>query len=365
MPSLQHLQEGYDPTGLVCLSIAQILQMIRAAKPYPHQGFAIFQKNAPDTVTYPELTYFIWVETADDISYIPTGKIYYYDGVSAWVDFTKLDGSRILPGTVDLAAIHTLGHTAAYDIIQVNAANTALQFVTVPNAIRTNTVPPDKLLAPDNTNSYVLTCIAGTKAFTLWSAFFVALASNTIPVDKLIRGAADTLGFYLRTKLDGSAIEWANVDVANLAAVGATAGQTIRRNLANTAWEFIPASSLAIVELTNGGAYWALPAGGAVLAVPHAVGTIPRMVNIRLRCSVSNNGYANGVDEIDLNAPIGVYASLETTPLYVWTVDATNITIQCATYSGNLPTPYFQPKAGGNSVAFDRTQWKIKVNLVA
>lgn len=301
--SLQHLREGLDPTGLTCISTSDLLQMIRAAQPYPKQGFAIFQSIAPDVITNPELAYFFWVKTIDDVNYIPTGEIHYYDG-SDWQDFTKLNGARILPHTVDINAL-SLALSAPYDIIQINALGNALIWRSIPDAIQTNTIPADRLLAPDALNKYILTCFAGAKTFMLVSGFFNTIDNNIIPTDKLVRGGVSTTASYLQTKPDGTGTIWAVVDVTNLAAAGALAGQSIRRKSDNSTWEYYtaPRSSVptwlpAVRNMYTGGdsAGWQAFNAGSV-GVP--VDAYAIMVQCKAQQSVGAG--ANGTFELRKN----------------------------------------------------------------
>lgn len=45
------------------------------------------------------------------------------------------------------------------------------------------------------------------------------------------------MGLVLRTNVGGTATEWAALDIANIGATGFAAGQVIRRNGGNNAWE--------------------------------------------------------------------------------------------------------------------------------
>lgn len=237
--AMQHLKEGLDPTALDCITLSELLQMIRNAKPYPKQGFIIFADDAPDVVTNPELEYFLWMKTVADV---PNKEVYYYNG-SSWELLPLIDGEYLGDHTVPLDKIKMTG-SSAFDILQVDATNSFLQFVAVVDAILNNSIPPIKLLAPDALYKYALVCLAGVKSFKLIDDIVAQdITDNVLPVAKLIRGGADTLKLFLSTKADGSAIEWANIDVANLAAAAGAAGQSIRRNAGNDAWEYFAPTS--------------------------------------------------------------------------------------------------------------------------
>ncbi len=232
---MQHIKSGVDLVSATCLTKSLVQQAIDTAYPYPKQGFLIYSPTAPDVVADPLLAYFWWVKT--DVSYVPLVPFepYYYSG-SSWTALPLLDGSRIAPGTIPLTALSMSGSTAFY-IIRANSTNNALEWVSIVNALVNNTIPPAKLLAPDSVYDYVLTCIAGVKAFMKPVDLFALLDPNIFPIASLIKGGANTLGLFLQTDPAGGNIRWINVDVANLAAAGYTAGQSLRRNAGNTAWE--------------------------------------------------------------------------------------------------------------------------------
>lgn len=232
--SMQHLKEGFDPTAEACITTAMLLQMIRNAQPYPSQGFIIWSASAPDVVTNPELEDFLWGEISGGNR---TQNIYYYNGTS-W----ELIPLELLDGSVTLAKLSLAG-TTPYYIIQVNAAGTQLVWTSIPSAIQDNTLPAAKLLVTDN-NNRVMTSIAGTKSFQLFADFLNALADNTLPIAKMVRGGAAATKNFLATLADGSAVEWTTLDIANILAAGLTAGQSLRRNAGNTAWEGYDATDI-------------------------------------------------------------------------------------------------------------------------
>lgn len=234
--SIQHLKSLIDFTSLTCISKSDIQQGIETAQPYPHQGMVIWQSTAPDVVTNSELATFLWGKTADDVDYVPTGDFYFYNG-SSWEEITLIDGSKLADGSVSLTKLSLTGSTP-YFIIQVNSLGTALQWVSVINAIVNNTLPVAKLVSPDSTNNYVLVSLAGVKSFATPTDFVTnVIVANTVPVAKLVPGAANALREFLSTKVDGSGTEWVTLDIARLYASGFNANEVAKRNAANNGWE--------------------------------------------------------------------------------------------------------------------------------
>ena len=352
--AIDHLIEGLDPTPLACITKADLLQMIRAAKPVDTEGWIHWSATAPDVVANPEMANFLWGQT---IAGLRTSNIYYYNGTS-W----ELIPLTILDGSITLSKIDLTGSTPYY-IIQVNSAGNALIWTSIISAIQSNTLPPIKLLVPNNTDTFILSSFAGTKAFVELVAFFAAIADNVIPVTKLIKGAANTLKQFLSTKADGSAVEWAAIDLANVGATGSSAGYAPRRNAGNTGWEYYNPSlgtALTLTTLTNSGTYYTIPASGAALTVAHGLSSIPINTRVVLRNATAVDGYVPG-DEIEIS---GLIADLsgDDTEAVAFTVctDGASITVASVTYTQGL---LYAAKTGGLA-NFDLTKWKIKIYLL-
>lgn len=358
---MQHIKTPVDLLSLPCITPANVQQAIDTAYPFPNQGFIIWADTAPDTVADPILRNFFWGLTVGGVKPINSEdlEVYFFNGTS-W----ELIPLQVLPGSIQLTDIDLDGSLPFY-IIQVNAGGTALQWISIPNAIQDNTIPPAKLLVQNNVDSFILTSFAGTKAFTEIAAFFAAIADGTIPVSKLTPGAADALRQVLTTNVAGTAVEWTRLDIANIGAIGSAPNQGVRRNAGNTAWEFYTPPVTSVVSLTNSGAYWAVPAGGSVIAIPHAQSAIPGMVRVVLRCAVATvDGYLLD-DELDL---FSVTCNSDGTDQYCAfsvATDATNITVGVLPLTGGPGLFSYFPKAGGAVVTFASANWLLKAYIIA
>lgn len=226
---MQHLQEGLDPTSLTCISTADLLQLIRNAKPFPNQGFIIADPDAPDVVASPELAFFLWIKT--DVSFVPLTplELYYYNGTS-WT----LVPIQVLDGSITLSKFSLVG-TSPYYIIQVAANGLSLQWISIPNAIQDNTIPPAKILAPADLLNYVLMARSGLSSYRTIVQFFADIADNTIPLNKLVFGGAN---LFLRMNPTANGLIYTTTDIADILAAGGTAGQFLKRNAGNTGWTF-------------------------------------------------------------------------------------------------------------------------------
>lgn len=352
--ALEHLIEGLDPTPLPCISKADILQMIRAAKPVTDEGWIHWSATAPNVVANPEMVTFLWGEV---IGGVRTSNIYYYDG-SSW----QLIPLTILDGSITLSKI-SLASSTPYYIIQVNSAGNALVWTSVVNAIQDNTIPPIKLLVPNNTDIFILGANAGTKSFYTAAVFF-ALLTNVIPVTALVKAGADPLKKFLSTKADGSLIEWTALDIANIGAAGATGGYYLKRNVGNTAWEFAaPAGGtpITVTTLTNSGVYYSIPASAAVLTVAHGLSSKPVNTRVVAINTTPVDGYVAG-DEIEISGLIADLSSDDTeSAAFVVCTDGTNITVASTTYTQGI---VYVAKTGGLTT-FDISKWKFKIYLMS
>lgn len=283
----QFLVEGLDTTGLECVTKADLMQMVRNAYPYNGYGWLINSQTAPDVVATPILENFIWVEL--DGNNDKTGNMYRYNN-GAWELIQLIDGSKMADNSLPISKILRGGN--ALDIIQANAANNALLWVAVTDAIQNNSLIPSKLVAPDGVNNYVLTCLAGVKAFTLFSTLATLFNNNTIPIAKLVQGAAN---LFLRMKSDGTVPEWTTAQIADLLAPGFAAGQVPKRNAGNTGWEpYTPAAGsvpqylAASATLQSGAIAWDTKTLGGI-----PTGSTAAILQIEMTSSVvgGDNGW--------------------------------------------------------------------------
>lgn len=257
--SQQYFIEGLDPTALACLTKADILQMIHAAKPYTAFGMLIFAVNAPDVVVNPEQKYFLWIKVVDLINYVPTGDIYYYNGTS-WTLWILLDGSKLTDNTVPLSKIKRVG-TAAYDIIQVNSTNNGLIYTSIVNAIQAASITLAKI-ANGGAGNFVFASIGGTNQFytpaqlvaLFGSAAFnlTQIANGGIGNDYFLMSISGINTFVLAANLVNY-IEDNTINKSKLLHTGGSAGQSIRINSAGNGWEFYtPGVSSAFSAHKNG-----------------------------------------------------------------------------------------------------------------
>jgi len=114
---------------------AQILQAIQEAKPASGLGILIYQSTTPDVSTYTEYATFIWINTT-------TTELKYWNGTS-WQLITGK--ASISDASVTISKLAVTGGTAL-QLIRVNAAATAFEFVNPADLFSTNSFPLNKLV---------------------------------------------------------------------------------------------------------------------------------------------------------------------------------------------------------------------------
>lgn len=183
MPSTrQFLTEGLDPTGLACISAADLLQMFRASLPASDIGYVIQSETTPDVTLYPELEQFLWVKPS-------TGESYVWNG--SWA-LTKTSVS-IADASVTSAKLSPSGGVPG-DIYQIDPSGTYVGFISIVNAITNNTIPVGKLVK--GSNGTVLVTKAGAISWetnaTFWADLIAVAPNGSIPVAKVAGGGVTT-----------------------------------------------------------------------------------------------------------------------------------------------------------------------------
>lgn len=204
--NLPILTAGFDPTIAPSTPTnSQLLQMVQAAHVATGIGVIYWGQSAPDLVTYPDAETALWGKL--DGSDVPTGEFFYFDPTDTWLPFTitALDGSKITNSTITANKLSTAGASAG-DILYFNGTSWTLAGIAA--SIADNTLPIAKLVKPASGTGQVLYFngstlewhnLTGTEILNL-------IANKAIAISKL---AVGSVRYVLRTKADGSAVEYA------------------------------------------------------------------------------------------------------------------------------------------------------------
>lgn len=359
MPSQQYFVEGFDPTvdPSACVSRAELLQLIRAAKTNVSlkTGLAIQADSAPDVVTYPELAYFIWLKS---VAGVPNGEFYYYNGTS-WTLLSIVDGSLLANNSIPLTKISRSG-AAALQLIQVNAAGTALVWASINDVIVNNTLPIAKLVGGGAGNK-ILTSLAGTNTWSTPDAVAALFSNNIIALAKVVNGGAGDFLFTSRSSTNQfitfdalmGFLTDGIITLAKLSGTGGTAGQAIRRNTSNNGWEFFTPITTAMVAVDLG--TQTVPAAYGVRTFNHSLGRIPYMITPYLICTTLDGDYSVG----DYYSLYRAYNDAGNGNEYLSGVVATTTNVQISFPAAHAT--YIFNKSTDSAFAITRANWSCKV----
>ncbi len=255
---MQYLIPGLDPTGQPCVSVADLLQMILAAKPADGVGFLLVQQDAPNVVTNPEQARCLWLST---VSGVLTGDAYYYDG-SAWELLIKFNVDNIPDGSITIEKLAPDGGSP-YQIIQLNSTASEFIFTTVIDAIANGTLPVTKLLMPGgNMRKLFGQDVSNAAIWYTLSTLAAYFDNGSIPLVKIEPPPHAANGYLVWGDPNGT-VQWAQMDLSDatsamlptggisiqkLARVGALPLQVLRINAAGNAWEIAsPTNQLSLV----------------------------------------------------------------------------------------------------------------------
>lgn len=176
--------EGFDPTGTVsCITRAQLLQMVHAAKPSAGAFMGVLADAAPDVVTYPDLAFAIWAETSGGQK---TGNFFYYDGAT-WQPWKLQDGTltadAFADGTIPKEKLSRSGGLAL-QVPAINGAGNAWTWSYAIDLISAGTLALTKL-AP-GTNGDVMYMSGGVWTSTPLQAVVDArIAATDLPASNI------------------------------------------------------------------------------------------------------------------------------------------------------------------------------------
>lgn len=169
MPSTRrYLIAGLDPTGLSCVSKADLLQMHSAEAPDTDIGFCIASETTPDAGTYTELSRFLWIKRS-------TRELYVHDGVSFGLAHATIN----IPSASITADRLSPSGGSPYYALAVNSAGTEITLQSVPTLIPTNSLSVTQLTKA-GVDSFLLT-FAGVNTWKSLADAWDILFLNAIP----------------------------------------------------------------------------------------------------------------------------------------------------------------------------------------
>lgn len=359
--------EGFDPSALPTTPTnAELLQMVRESQCASDVGELVLSATAPDVVLYPILKRFRWVKT--NLALVPTGEFYYHDG-SSWViekpAVGSITGDMLVDGTVGIEKLSPDGDPL--QIIRINAAGTAFEYVDIVDAIPDAGLSTDKLAAGSGADLALLSGLGGSWAPVSLQYFFGRIYSVVSGVtafsslaDKIVflRTSDNTVRTMTVNYVFGSAIESATeitgtavedyvplVDFSdglfkkvllsnllpNTGVVAGTYGypSAISVNAKGQVTSITAGTQSQRTTATFESTERVLPTvagSGGALTVAHGLSAAPIMWGMRLVCKTADGGFSPG-DIIDYRDVIFDTGATDYNFPYLLSVSATNIVV--------------------------------------
>lgn len=358
---------GFDFSSLSSITGAQLQQTVNGISPLSNKGLVYYGSVAPDVVNNARYARYIWVDTsaAPYVAKLWSG--------AAWVTIAPGAGG-ITEAMIAVASVSLLDDDGVtYKITRAfNDANdvTKARYLLWLDA-NGKRVEIGSLASVLATGSGTIAGIAGLDvgldnqilrmngASINWETvnFASDIADGSVALAKLASGAANQL-----IRCDGSGIPTyvSTINILTAMEQGAAGAlQEVRRNAANTAWEYhTPKFSKEMVEVTAA----ATLADGAF---PHAHGLgaiLPKKVEVVLVCVLNEaaTGYTAG-DEVDCPI-VNPVADVAGASYFSTARDTTNITVLI----NNTANMQVRHKATGVYTTITAaTNWKYRVRAWA
>jgi len=393
MASREFFDPGLDLTALAGdASNAQIGQAIRESVPATGLGLIIYQEGTPDLGTYTEYDTFLWIKPS-------TAETKFWNGAS-WQLTRGL--TVINDGDIGIAKLSVAG-SDPLDLIRVNGAGTAFEFVAPADLFANGSFALAKLAAAPDAGYGIVSGVGGVPEYVILAEHlkqslniiatalydFNSYANDTL----LVKSSADGFVYEMSPKTFSDAI-LANAPVAALNNQTYLYAIDGNRSQGNRIVRLNP-YGLFMTEIVTGAAYtnptsltvdaygrvtdvqttgvgkrtsetvettsYLIPTGygfANAVVIPHGLGGTPRHWQLRAYCNDAglDAGWGPSDPPMDLNA--FSVDSNESTIEYLLTIlaDATNIYVMRANSASGIKVPH---KTTGNSTAINTTKWRI------
>ncbi len=274
---------GVDISATNPVTQAQLMQAINQLAPKSNAGGVIIMSSAngvdfPDTANYPYLKRCVWIDTYTNPPVIrlhdQTGGNTFAEWDSIGLATNTITNAHIQNTTIQVGKLSPTGGNAK-DIFRINAAGTAIEFVD-PNAMfDTGDVPLTAL------------SVSGAPA-----AIAYLTRDSGGGLSWRIGNYSDLTGTPVLADQGVALAKIVNTDV------GASALQTLRRNVGNTATEWatpIFSQDSGWIDLASD-----VTGSGAIIQQPHNLTTTPTLLRAAFQCLSTDLGFAAG-NVVDVN----------------------------------------------------------------
>lgn len=195
---LNDLVEGLDPSGLIQISGAQLLQMVRNAVAADSKFFGIFDESEPDVVTTPRYARYSWFKPSEISSPVERR----WSGTE-WIPVSIGDevitSAMIEDGAITLAKLYNPGGEAL-KLLRVNAGGTGFELWTLENPVKSVTLAMLSSAGGTNNQFIHVNAFGGFEFFDLIATNYIPansitpdlFFSNSVPGDQYRVNAAGT-----------------------------------------------------------------------------------------------------------------------------------------------------------------------------
>ena len=388
MATRDFLNPGIDLTVLPAAATnAQITQSIRESTPATDIGYLIKQEGTPDVSTHTEYTTFFWLKPS-------TSEVKFWNG-SSW---QLIRGLTVLNDGSILISKLGVGDGDPGDLIRINSAGTAFEYVSLTDILPNDTIVPAKLQTADDAGYVMLSGAGGSWAYVLAveliKSGFSVLATAASGVqnyenDFVIMLGTDGYPYQIHTKVLGDSMGTNAPIIANnntsyfFAFDGARAAGN--RLVRISSGEVLPTIGNAAsynnptsISIDNKGRVTAvgttgrgtrtsaaietneynLPANNASVSIAHGLGAAPSRVYVRLKCVdvAGDKGYVQNTI-ISLTSITTDASGDENLPLVV-EMNATHIIIQRP--NGDLRA--LDRTGDGNPTDLTASKWRLLIS---
>jgi hypothetical protein len=322
--------EGIDPSSTFGGYASVLLQLIRQAQPSSTYGMILFDTTAPDVSgANAWRKRCLWLDLT--VPSAPTVNVY-KESPGGWVNVQQVipNGTivtaMISNAAVTLAKLSSAGGSAN-QLIRVNAAGNAFEFVSISNLIANGTVNVGALNSTGlPAGQFKIPGVYGAGVPTWYSSQDVIdnLAEGAIAGDYIAPAANpdNAKKKYLTSALGDTFAAWRFIEPNRDIAANSINGDRLT-DLSVPITKLVNAPSGNRVLMSYGGSVdWRLPltvqgavtqfvtavadlqtipalTQGTTITMNHTLGVVPLMFRVTLYCHATNGGYDPG-DEIDL-----------------------------------------------------------------
>lgn len=272
------LQKGIDFTGASTFTPSQLNQLVDNAWPATNRGFVFVSNAAPNTVTYPKYTNYLWL----DISALPYTLRSYQTGTwaSASIGADSVNTGNIVNGAV------TNPKLAANAVNTTNISDNAVIEAKIAAGSITTTKIGDLQVTTPLINDLAVTTAKLEDGSVTGPKLAAGAVSAAVLGAQSVYGTNLVNGTITSTQIAGNTISGTNIAGATIYGTNIVVG-TITKDL------------LSWATPTNAVVTGSIPAAGATTTIAHSFGVIPQFVRVVLVNVTTDLNWVTG-DELNI-----------------------------------------------------------------